>query len=213
MKPRYDKAVNKAAEALRQFGVNLSALDILNSFPNVRVFSSDINQADGLESWDAFSCVREKNGSMQYIVIYNNQLSPFILNRVLARELGHIYLKHDGNVSEDIWSEEANCFAYHFICPEYTLRSTKNRKINYRPAHSSQLWAMKCVRVFDSMDHLKKYVVEEGNKFNRFIGKKGIEYNSRDVEVSDRSYFDHVSGWKNCRKVVLDGRTVGYCGE
>ena len=34
-----------------------------------------------------------------------------------------------------------------------------------------------------------------------------------DVEVSERSYFDPAFGSKNCHEVVLDGKTVGYCGE
>lgn len=204
MTPNYKNAAIKAMETYSKYGSD--PLSILNQFPNVRVFPFSIDPS--FDSCDAFTCVRESDDSFQYIIMYNNALPSYIIKRALARELGHIVLKHDGNSPENIWMEEANCFAYHYICPV-----THFKKIKYRPRLANLSWEMKEVCVFDSIDNMKLYVVEEGNKFNRFIRSNKSNYQINDVELLEKAGFDNITGWKNCYDVVLDGRTVGYCGE
>ena len=205
MKPDYKKAAIKAVETYEQYGSD--PLMILNQFPNVRVFPFGID-SEPSETSDAFTCVKETDESFQYIIMYNNSLPSYIIKRSLARELGHVILKHDGNSPEDIWMEEANCFAYHYICPVQNYK-----KVKFRPQRANLSWEMKEVCIFDSIENMKMYVIEEWNKFNRFIGKDDMSYHLADVKLLGKAYLDNIIGWKNCCDVILDGRTVGYCGE
>jgi hypothetical protein len=68
-------------------------------------------------SQDAFTAVNMKDGKLQYIVTYNQLLSTVIIQRALARELGHIVLGHDGSLPEEIRNLEAVAFANHLLCP------------------------------------------------------------------------------------------------
>ena len=132
MTPDYQKAAIKATETLIKFGINsapVSALPILKNTPGVLVFSyqsisKHIDQdrrcvismfGDGNQ--DAFTTVNMKDGKPQYIVTYNQQLSQVLVQRSLARELGHIILCHDGSLPEDVRNEEAKAFANHLLCP------------------------------------------------------------------------------------------------
>lgn len=201
MIPNYRRAATKANETLKS---GTDPLEILNGLPNVRVIPLDISPISG-DNCDAFTCVRRKNGSLQYIVVYNSGLPSFLVKKALARELAHIILSHDGNSPEEIWSEEANCFAYHFICP-------KLKRINYKPQRASMLWELKDIKVFDSIEKMKQHIAEEETKFDRFIGKNA-NHKPADVELREKSKFDSIMGWKNCCDVVVNGKTVGYCGE
>ena len=44
-------------------------------------------------------------------------LPQFIVQRALAREMGHIVLGHDGTRPEEVRNAEALCFAHHLLCP------------------------------------------------------------------------------------------------
>ena len=208
MKPDYKASAQKAAETLNKYKTD-DPLTVLQQMHNVLLTAIDARDDNGAVNinFDAMTVISKADAKSRYMVIYNKNISPVRLRFALARELGHIVLQHDDSDPDDVRSEEAGSFAHYLFC-----NSTKSRRVQYRPKHESILWAMKNIRVFDSVDHLKKYVVDEGNKFNRFIGKDS-KYQPSDVVVSDRLYFDHVSGWKNCREVVLGGRTVGFCGE
>ena len=164
MVPNYHRAARKAAETMSKFGACAPdhILQILKQLPGVSVIALDIQSIPGHECWDAFSCVREKDGVRQYIVIYNQTLPRVKLNLALAREMAHIVLKHDTTVPEEIWSEEANCFAYHCICYQPVKRS-----INFRPKLSSLLWELKSIQSFESLDHLKAYVADEQTRYAR----------------------------------------------
>lgn len=204
MKPNYKKASDSAIDAFIKYGTD--PLNILNQFPNVRVFPFGLEQAVG-ENCEAFTLVREKDSSLQYIVLYNSSLPQFVLNRALARELAHVILQHDGSSDEEVWSEESNCFAYQFM----TLCQEK-KAINYRPVRSSLLWEMKSIQVFDSIETLKLFIADECNKFNKYIGKVSA-YEAEDVELLCNLDYDKLTGWKNCHDVVVGGNKVGFCGE
>lgn len=208
MKPDYKASAQKAAETIEKYNTD-NPLTVLEQMPNVLLIALDARNDDGAVNFnfDAMTVMSKTDGKARYMVIYNKNITPVRLRFALARELGHIVLRHDDSDQEDVRSEEAGSFAHYLFCPP-----SKLRRIQYRPKHQILLWEMKSIRVFDSVDHMKKHVVDEENKFNKFIGK-GSKYQPADVVVSDRSYFDHVSGWKNCREVVLNGKTVGYCGE
>ena len=132
MNPDYQKAAVKATETLIRFGINsapVSPLPVLKQLPGVLVFSyqslSNLIDQDrrcvismfGDANQDAFTSVNMKNGKPQYIVTYNQQLSQVFVQRSLARELGHIVLRHDGSLPEDVRNEEAKAFANHLLCP------------------------------------------------------------------------------------------------
>ena len=218
MEPNYKRSATAALETVIDFDLDtnrINPLSVLSRLKNVLLlpYKSEHESGTALfiagDNQDAFTLVNRKNGKLQYIVIYNLATPQTQLDFALSRELGHIILEHDGTSPEAVWDAEANCFAHHFLCP---VPMAKEIRINFRPQHSSLLWELKNIHVFNSIENLKLFVAEEGNKFKRFIGKSE-SYGSTDVELINKYDFDHVTGWKNCFNVVLDGRTVGVCGE
>ena len=138
MTPDYQKAAITATETLIKFGINsapVSALPILKNTPGVLVFSyqSISNHIDqdrrcvismfGDGNQDAFTTVNMKDGKPQYIVTYNQRISQVLIQRALARELGHIVLGHDGSLPEDVRNEEAKAFANHLLCPRPVIHA------------------------------------------------------------------------------------------
>jgi len=132
MKPDYDRAALLAAETLIKYGINsapVSPLPILKKLPGVLACSyEDLSQSAGMDrncvmdlfgekNKDAFTSVNLMEGNTQYLVTYNQRLSFNLLQRALARELGHIVLGHDGSRPEDVRNEEAKAFANHLLVP------------------------------------------------------------------------------------------------
>lgn len=132
MKPDYQRAANKATETLIQHGICTAPIDplpILKLTPGVLVLTyeemSNYANVDrdtilnmvGCENQDAITTVFIDQGELRYIVAYNRMLSSRIVDRALARELGHIVLGHDGSKPEEVRNEEAKCFAHHLLCP------------------------------------------------------------------------------------------------
>ena len=132
MMPDYETAARKAVETLIEHNVCSAPVDplpMLKRIPGVLV----INYADmsdslgmkrssmmsmlGIRNQDAATSVIEEDGSLRYVVAYNQKLSFFLLQRAIARELGHIVLGHDGSRPEEVQTEEAKCFAHHLLCP------------------------------------------------------------------------------------------------
>jgi len=215
MIPNYERAAEKAIETIVKYEINPAHTDplyVLSRLRNVLLIPYSTSVAERLDlnddNLDAFSIVNNDDGKLQYIVVYNQ--STLSLRLALARELGHVVLNHDGNSTESVWLEEALCFAYHFICPLQLLNRKKT--INYRPQRRTISAEMKELKTFDSVDHLKLYIVETQNRKNRFIGKP-IVYEAEDVELRDQRDVDCLSGWHNCFDVVVDGQTIGFCGE
>ena len=201
MKPNYETAAAKAYDTRTRFGSS-DPLRILRRLHNVRVISFDA--ADMPVDQDAFTCL--ENG--KYIVIYNASLSPVYLRSALARELGHVILQHDGNDPEEIWMEEATCFAYHFLCPPPSVSIT----VKYRPDHATLSMSFKDMRTFDSMLAMKEAIAEEQTRFAHFIGRD-YTYTSDDVEIRNLHEKDIFGHWNNFSAVVVGGNQVGYCGE
>ena len=137
MNPDYENAALQATRILIRDGINsspISPLPILKHTPGVIVLSyedlsrcldqdrSSLMSVFGERNQDAFTTVNLKDGHLQYVVTYNQRLSQVIVQRALARELGHIVLGHDGSRPEEVRNAEAVCFAHHLLCPRPLLR-------------------------------------------------------------------------------------------
>ena len=144
MIPNYEKAAIKATECLIKYGINSAPvlpLLILKRMPGVLVVSfAEMSQSSGIErknliamfgdgNQDAITSVHNKNGKLVYLVAYNQRLPIYMIQRSLAREMGHIILQHDGSLPEDIRMEEAQTFAYHLICPRPLIHAVMNSGI------------------------------------------------------------------------------------
>lgn len=132
MKPDFDRAAIAASETLIHYNVTAAPIDplpILKSLPDVLVITFEdiskdtavdgdcIMSALGVQNKDAFTCVDVQSGRPRYVVAYNQRLSMFFIQHALARELGHIVLRHDGSLPEDVRNAESKVFAQHFLYP------------------------------------------------------------------------------------------------
>ena len=137
MTPNYDLAATKALEVLRDNNIRTAPIDpfpILKNWPGVIMMSFeeisneiDINRDNIIHSCkhspDAVTAVHVDGKELHYIVAYNRYLSAGILQKSLARELGHVVLCHDGSLPDDIRTAEAKCFANHLLCPRPLIHS------------------------------------------------------------------------------------------
>ena len=137
MTPNYDRAATKALEVLRDNKIHAAPIDpfpILKNWPGVIMMSfeemsneMEIDRKDIIysckESPDAVTAVQVDGEELHYIVAYNRYLSMGILQKALARELGHVVLGHDGSLPDDIRTAEAKCFANHLLCPRPLIHS------------------------------------------------------------------------------------------
>lgn len=201
MMPNLEKAAMMAHETL---AMGSDPLAVLKKLRNVLLFPCEMTDLpQGMEQ-DSFTLVNKAHSGLQYIVLYKHSASKVSI----ARELAHVILEHDGNSPEDVWQEEANCFAYHYICPV-----TINKKaVYFRPLRFCLSWEMKDSVTFDSVESMKNFIADEQNRLCHFIGKD-VQYDPADVELQRKEDYDRRTGWRNCFDVVLDGKTVGYCGE
>lgn len=144
MQPDYQLAATRAAETLIRFGVStapVSPLPLLKRLPGVLVFSyqtmSDeldqnrrcVMDMFGEKNQDAFTSVRLDGDKKHYMVTYNALLPFHLLQRALARELGHIILDHDGTRPEEVRNEEARCFAHHLLVPRALIWSVQKTNL------------------------------------------------------------------------------------
>lgn len=204
--PDYENAAQKAEETYARYSVGpfpADPLRILRRLPRVLLISCDapVDQ-------DAFTCVQRRNGHLCYIIYYNPDLPHYALRSALARQLAHVILQHDCSVSEAVWSEEANCFAYHFLC----YRPPVHTVVRYRPVHKMLSVSFKMMQTFDSMDQLRQSIADDQTRYNRFVGKN-VSVSPSDVEIRSLPEKDIFGGWKNYSSVVVAGRPVGFCGE
>lgn len=138
MRPDFEKAATKATELLIKYNISTAPilpLSILKQIPGVLVlsFSEISNMIDlqgekittlfGLENQDAVTSVKLSNGKLHYLIGYNQLLPLNIIQRSLARELGHIILGHDGSLPEDIRAMEAKAFSKHLLCPRALIHT------------------------------------------------------------------------------------------
>lgn len=144
MTPDLDRAATAAAETLLKYRVTSSPvipLPILKSIPGVLVLSftemaeeigidrSDLVAMYNDKNKDASTLVREVNGKLHFFVAYNQRLPFYMLQRSLARELGHIVLGHDGSRTENVRTVEALYFARHFLCPRPLIKAIQDTGI------------------------------------------------------------------------------------
>lgn len=138
MTPDYDRAAIAAAEILIKYGISTAPVDPIPIFKkadnfNVVTFTEmsrmigmsrqDLVSTFEAENHDAVSSVYLKNGEKHYLVAYNMRLPQYIVQRALAREMGHIVLGHDGSLPEDVRNAEALCFAHHLLCPRALINA------------------------------------------------------------------------------------------
>ena len=82
--------------------------------------------------------------------------------------------------------------------------------IRYMPNLESALWSRKSLLYFDTLEEMTAFVVDQRNKFCRYIGKQ-IHFIHDDVELQPAK--DHFYGWENYCRVIIGGILVGFCGE
>ena len=138
MTPDYDRAATAAAEVLIKYGISTAPVDPIPIFKNADNFNvvtfTEMSRMIGMsrqdlvstfeaENHDAVSSVYLKNGEKHYLVAYNMRLPQYIVQRALAREMGHIVLGHDGSLPEDVRNAEALCFAHHLLCPRALINA------------------------------------------------------------------------------------------
>ena len=138
MMPDYDRAATAAAEILIKYGINTAPVDPIPIFKhadnfNVVTFTEmsrrigmdrrDLLSSFDAENHDAVSSVYLNHGQPHYLIAYNMRLPQYIIQRALAREMGHIVLCHDGSRPEDVRNAEALCFAHHLLCPRALIHA------------------------------------------------------------------------------------------
>lgn len=140
MTPDYTRAAVKACETLIAHHITAAPIDpvpILKSLPGVLVISyADMAaqmaldrglmlQSISPESHDAMAFTKTINGNLMYIIVYNQRLPLYLIQRALARELGHIVLGHDGSRPDDVRATEAQTYAYHLLCPRALISAVR----------------------------------------------------------------------------------------
>ena len=144
MTPDYDKAAIKATETLIRHRIASAPVDplpILKRTKGVLVLSfAEMAERMGLdrpqilgmfssENHDAVTTVHISDDKLRYIIAYNQRLPFYMLQRALARELGHIALGHDGSRPEDVRQAESICFAQHLLCPRAVIKAIESAGI------------------------------------------------------------------------------------
>lgn len=144
MTPDFEKAALKATETLIRYNIGTAPIDALPIIKNtsgvlVKTFSEiseekniarkDIIDTLGCKNQDAITTVLIDGSDLKYVVAYNRMLSAGIVNRALARELGHIILGHDGTRPEKVRQEEAKCFAHHLLAPRALIHALQASNI------------------------------------------------------------------------------------
>ena len=144
MTPNLERAATAALQTLIDYHVTsapVAPLRILKSLPRCIVLSfaemasgigidrKDLLDKYSAENRDAFTLVKEVNGELRYFTGYNMLLPDYLLQRAVAREIGHIVLQHDGSRSEDVRMMEAMFFARHLLCPRPLVRAIQETGI------------------------------------------------------------------------------------
>ena len=146
MTPDYERAAVAAMQMLIKHGITTAPIDPLPVFkrsPGVLVLSfTEMSNQIGMdrdnlltsfetENHDAVTSVHLDDGKLRYLVTYNQRLPMYLLQRALARELGHIVLGHDGSRPESVRMAEAYCFAHHFLCPRPLIHAIQQSGIPF----------------------------------------------------------------------------------
>ena len=84
--------------------------------------------------------------------------------------------------------------------------------IRYIPNLDSPLWSRKSIEYFDSIDDMKSFISDQRTRFCHAIGRKDRFFHPHDVQLA-KVPPDPFMRWNNYHGVIIDGITVGYCGE
>ena len=205
MTPDFEKAALKATETLIQYNIGtapIDALPILKNTPGVLVktFSEiseeknidrkDIIDTLGCKNQDAITTVLIDGSDLKYVVAYNRMLSAGIVNRALARELGHIILGHDGSRPEAVRNEEAKCFAHHLLCPRPLIHSLQAANIRLTTEIIGNItgfydYCLSCIRMQPAVHVPAELNRQVRNQFMPYI-KNLFEY-QRYASIKDGS--------------------------
>ena len=211
MKPDYERAAVKAAETLIINQIKTAPIDplpILKKIKNVLVLSfSEMSWVTGYDrkdvigmfgAGDAFTSYKDG----KYIVAYNMRLAFHLQQRALARELGHIILKHDGSRPEEVREAEALCFARHFLCPRALIKSLEESPIplNYHTLCDITGCDDRCV---DAMQKIPATFVPP--EINRMIKEQFDDYVRNCVD-----YYDIIKAEDNSPVVDFGSFMDGY---
>lgn len=146
MSPDYDRAAIMATETLITHQIAAGPIDplpVLKSMHGVLAISfaemalqmeldrDNLLRSITPENHDAMCFAKDYNGSTRYFIVYNQRLPQYLLQRGLARELGHIVLGHDGSRPEAARTAEAQTFAYHFLCPRPLVRAVQESGLRF----------------------------------------------------------------------------------
>ena len=140
MTPDYDRAAAAACEILIKYGINTAPVDPIPIFKKAPGFNvvtfTEMSSMIGMSRHDLVSTFEAENhdavssvymdGRPHYLVAYNMRLPQYIVQRALAREMGHIVLGHDGSRPEDVRNAEALCFAHHLLCPRALIHAIQS---------------------------------------------------------------------------------------
>ena len=146
MMPNLDRAAEKAAEILISHHITTGPIDpepVLKKLPGCIVISyaeialqmaldrENLLHSISPENHDAMTFTKDICGKLMNVVIFNQRLPQYLLQRGLARELGHIVLGHDGSRPEAVRMEEAQTFAYHLLCPRPLVKYVQDSGLRF----------------------------------------------------------------------------------
>ena len=144
MTPDFDRAATAALEILKKYDIRKAPIEPIHIFKaangfNVVTFSEmssaiSMDRKDLISSFeahchDAVSSVYLKDGRPYYLIAYNAMLPQHLVQRALAREMGHVVLGHDGSRPEDVRNAEAICFAQHLLSPRPLIHALQESGI------------------------------------------------------------------------------------
>lgn len=150
MTPDYQRAAIAATEMLIRYNICTAPIDpepiIKKAEGALLVPFADVSENIGVPRsdltsvfHDAVTVARPKGHHIRYLVSYNQRLPHDLLHRLLARELGHIVLGHDGSRPESVRMEEAYTFALHFLFPRPLIHAIQQSGF---PLTTEALFAM-----------------------------------------------------------------------
>ena len=143
--PDYNTAAIKALETLRDNKINTTpiiSLPVFKHMEGVGVLSfTEMSNLSNTkrekfifmlgENMDAIT-LNVSLDKIKYVVGYNQRLPFYLLQRGLARELGHFILGHDGQTrTSEARLAEAYCFAHHFLCPRPLIHAVQESGIRF----------------------------------------------------------------------------------
>lgn len=145
MTPDYEAAAIKALETLRDNKITTTPiipLPVFKRMKGVGVLSfTEMSNMSNIERRSFMTLLGENvdaitlyldHPKMKYVIGYNQRLPFYMLQRGLARELGHIVLGHDGQArTSEVRMAEAYAFAHHFLCPRPMIRAIQESGIPF----------------------------------------------------------------------------------